>query len=199
MALLLPRDTQRLTFRAWEEEDLQLAGELWGNPEVTKHISRTAWAPEQVQERLAQELESRRISGLQYWPLFLKSGEAYVGCCGLRPSERAQPANVERLPELGFHLLPGFWGQGLATEAARATIALAFETLGATALFAGHHPQNEGSRRVLDKLGFRKTGTALYPPTGVEHFSYRLERRESRRRLPGETAPLPGLVPIKKP
>jgi ribosomal-protein-alanine N-acetyltransferase len=42
-------------------------------------------------------------------------------------------------------------------------------------LFAGHHPQNEGSRRVLDKLGFRFMGTTYYPPTGLQHLSYRLQ------------------------
>jgi hypothetical protein len=48
-------------------------------------------------------------------------------------------------------------GKGTAKEAARAVIDHGFDTLGATALFAGHHPHNEASRRLLQKLGFVHT------------------------------------------
>jgi [ribosomal protein S5]-alanine N-acetyltransferase len=48
--------------------------------------------------------------------------------------------------------------------------------LGASALFAGHHPDNTGSRRTLVKLGFRFTHDELYPPTGVMHPGYELRR-----------------------
>jgi RimJ/RimL family protein N-acetyltransferase len=56
---------------------------------------------------------------------------------------------------LGFHLLPKFWGQGLATEAARAVIPYAFEKYAPKKLIAGHHPENVNSKKVLDKLGFK--------------------------------------------
>jgi RimJ/RimL family protein N-acetyltransferase len=68
------------------------------------------------------------------------------------------------------------WGRGLATEAGRAVARFAFDDLGATALFAGHHPDNGASRKVLLKLGFVHTHDELYPPTGLLHPSYRLER-----------------------
>jgi RimJ/RimL family protein N-acetyltransferase len=55
-------------------------------------------------------------------------------------------------------------------------ISYAFETIGAKALFAGHHPENAASRRVLAKLGFRHTHDELYAPTGLLHPSYLLER-----------------------
>ena len=55
-------------------------------------------------------------------------------------------------------------------------IAHAFGSLGVTALFAGHHPDNHGSRRTLEKLGFRYTHHELYSPTGLEHPGYELRR-----------------------
>ncbi len=176
----LPSETQRLFFRPWQEDDLSLAQGLWGNASVTQFISRNAWTVDQVRERLSAEMNSFAEYGLQYWPIFLKEGASHVGCCGLRPSALAQAANAEKDIELGFHLLPSFWGRGLATEAARSAVALAFETLDAKALFAGHHPRNEGSRRVLEKLGFRFTRTTYYPPTGLQHLSYRLELDANR-------------------
>jgi len=60
-------------------------------------------------------------------------------------------------------------------EAARGVIRHAFGALGCRALFAGHHPQNTESMRLLEKLGFRHTHDELYPPTGLMHPSYLLQ------------------------
>jgi len=110
---------------------------------------------------------------VQYWPIFLLSTGEHVGCGGLRPYKPE-----DRIFELGFHLLPAYWGKGLAVEAGRGVIAYAFESLGVKALFAGHHPANAASRRVLEKLGFTFTHEELYPPTGLLHPSYLLTRAE---------------------
>ena len=126
---------------------------------------------ERVLARLESELAREREHGVQYWPVFLKSSSDFVGCCGLRPY---QPAAA--VFELGFHLRPEFWRQGLAEEAARAVITHAFADIRASALFAGHHPENVGSKRLLEKLGFRNTGMVFYPPTGLDHPSYLLTR-----------------------
>jgi len=109
---------------------------------------------------------------VQYWPIFLLDSGEFVGCCGLRPYPSTEP--VEIVYELGFHLRPQFWGLGLAMEAARAVIAHAFDDLAATSLFAGHHPDNAASARLLGKLGFRYDHHEFYAPTGREHPSYLL-------------------------
>ena len=58
----------------------------------------------------------------------------------------------------------------------------AFNTLGVKGLFAGHNPANEASRRLLEKLGFRYTHDEYYPPTGLNHPSYRLTAEEFAQR-----------------
>ncbi|HYL73568.1 MAG TPA: GNAT family N-acetyltransferase [Bryobacteraceae bacterium] len=96
------------------------------------------------------------------------------GCAGLRPYRIE-----ERIYALGFHLRPEHQGRGLAEEASRAIIDFAFDTIGAKALFAGHHPENHASRRILSKLGFRLTHEEFFPPTGLLHPSYLLEFRSN--------------------
>lgn len=127
------------------------------------------FTPAQVRDRLAREIALQQTFGFQYWPIFLREDDAFVGCAGLRPY-RVE----ERIPELGFHLRPEFWGRGLALEAAAAVIGHAFTALAAKALFAGHFPGNEASGRVLRKLGFAFAGMKIYPPTGVLEPSYLL-------------------------
>jgi ribosomal-protein-alanine N-acetyltransferase len=161
----------RLGFRCWSEQDLPLAQELWGDPSVTALIG-GPFTPEMVRSRLAKEIAHRQASGVQYWPVFLLDDDQHVGCAGLRPYRIE-----EGVYELGFHLRRVFWGQGLAHEAAQAVIDYAFGTLGAHALFAGHHRANQASRGLLLKLDFIHTHEELYPPTGLMHPSYLLGRR----------------------
>ena len=161
--------SDRLDFRRWRPDDLELAAALWSDPEVTRYIGGPA-SRAAIAARLAAEIASEAAVGFQYWPIFQRNGGAHVGCCGLRP---CRPADA--IHELGVHILPAFWRRGFAEEAARAVITYAFGPLGARALFAGHNPDNLASRAMLGKLGFRYTHDELYPPTGRMHPSYLLD------------------------
>jgi [ribosomal protein S5]-alanine N-acetyltransferase len=162
--------TSRLGFRQWDADDLPLAQALWGDPEVSRFLGGPC-SPDVVERKLTAELENLRLHQIQYWPLFLLVNDAHVGCCGLRPYKPE-----ELIYEMGFHLRTQYCGMGLAAEAGEAVVNFAFENLCAKALFAGHHPQNVASKRVLEKLGFRFTHEELYPPTGQMHPSYLLTR-----------------------
>jgi RimJ/RimL family protein N-acetyltransferase len=59
--------------------------------------------------------------------------------------------------ELGYWIARDHWGQGYATEAARAALEVA-RSLGRKRVLAGHYVDNPASGRVLRKLGFRETG-----------------------------------------
>lgn len=152
-------------------DDLPLALELWGNPQVTRLFAKDKLTDQQVKERLIAEIDQAKKFGLQYWAMFSLAGDDHIGCCGLRPYRME-----ERIFELGVHLRPQYWGKGFATEAAGRVIDYAFAELGASALFAGHHPSNVASGKALMKLGFQFTGEELFEPTGLMHPSYLLKR-----------------------
>ena len=166
--------TKRLGFRRWRDEDFELALGLWGDPKVTELIdARGTLTPAHVRERLDQEIAHELFYRVQYWPVFRLDDHAHVGCCGLRPRSPAQ-----RVYEIGFHIRSSHWRQGYALEAARAVVTHAFYALGASALFAGHTPRNDASRRLLEKLGFEYQRDEFYPPTGLNHPSYLLRAKE---------------------
>ncbi len=60
--------------------------------------------------------------------------------------------------ELGYRLSADCWGQGYASEAAEALVAFGFATLGLHRIYALCHPDNVGSRRVMEKMGMRYEG-----------------------------------------
>jgi ribosomal-protein-alanine N-acetyltransferase len=160
----------RLGFRHWSEDDLPLALALWGDPAVTRFTG-GPFSEGQIAERLRSEIASQNEFRFQYWPIFLRETGEHVGAAGMRAYKPAEKINA-----MGFYLRPPFWGRGFAEEAGRAVIAYAFDSLGASALFAGHHPENAASKRILTKLGFQYTHKQLYPPTGLDHDSYLLSR-----------------------
>jgi ribosomal-protein-alanine N-acetyltransferase len=175
--------SQRLGFRPWSADDFELAWGLWGDPEVTRLMG-GPFSQEHVRERLAREIETLRSLGIQYWPCFLLATGEHVGCCGLRPHKLE-----ERIFAFGFHLRPRHWGRGLASEAARTVLAHAFSMLTLSSLIAGHHPQNDPSRRLLGKLGFKYSHDAIYPPTGLLQPWYSLTAEGFASRLGGRSGP----------
>ncbi len=60
--------------------------------------------------------------------------------------------------ELGYWVGKPFWGHGFATEAGRAAVAFAFDTLELKRVFASAIAENAASKRVLEKIGMRHEG-----------------------------------------
>jgi len=182
-------ETDRIGFRCWRKDDLPLAMELWGDDQVTAMIG-GPHTEERVCARLEREIAQMSATGMQYWPIFLRDGDRFAGCVGLRlktfdathrfldgsTKDRAM-AGGARIYELGFYLIRACWGRGLALEAGRAAVDYGFAELGADAIFAGHHPKNEPSKRVLLRLGFEPAGEEFYAPNGVMEPTYLLWRR----------------------
>lgn len=165
--------SSRLGFRTWTTDDLPLAVELWQDAAVTSWLLGPLTA-EAVRARLAREMQQQSQFGIQYWPAFLLATGEFAGCAGLRPK-------AEGLLECGYYFKPAFWGLGLASEAGQAIIDYAFNTLDVETLFAGHHPANAASRRVLEKLGFKLAGEEFYEPSGVIEPTYLLRRPDAAR------------------
>jgi RimJ/RimL family protein N-acetyltransferase len=77
--------------------------------------------------------------------------DGLVGMLGFHPKGTSAP-------ELGYWIGRPHWGQGLATEAARAALAWADREWGKRWTIAGHFADNPASGRVLTKIGFLYTG-----------------------------------------
>ncbi len=166
--------SKRLGFRRWEVEDLDLALNLWGNPEVTNFIdARGKLNREEVKKLLTKEIATQKSFGIQYWPIFLLTTNELVGCCGLRPYDQEKI-----IYEIGAHILPKHWRNGYAVEASRFVIDYAFNALNCSTLFAGHNPNNYASKKLLEKLKFNYIRDEYYEPTGLNHPSYLLTKEE---------------------
>ena len=131
---------------------------------------------EEVEARLAQEIERKRQEGIQYWPLFRKDSDVFIGCCGLCPYN-----SEEKIYELGFLLTRDHWGQGYAQEAAQAVVRYAFDKLEMETLVADHHPDNEAARHILKQLHFELVDERRDEATGAIRPFYELRKNDTAR------------------
>lgn len=140
--------TARLTFRPFTHDDLPLFAELHRDPEVGRYMG-GVWGDDEIAGRLAQFVAEHAERGHSKWCVHTTGG-VFVGRAGV---SLWQPTGEL---ELGYAFRPEFWGQGLATEAARAVAEWAFANLSADHLIAFTDPQNFGSQRVLERIGMKR-------------------------------------------
>lgn len=118
------------------------------------------------------------------WGLWAVEVEAapFIGFVGLQHVRFDAP--FAPAVEIGWRLASEWWGQGLATEAAKAVVDFAFDELGLADLVSFTVPTNRPSRRVMEKLGMRHEPAFDFDhphlPEGSPfrpHVFYRLSRR----------------------
>jgi len=161
-------ESDRLKFKIWKENDIGNAKKLWGDTEVTKYIG-GPFDEKKIENRLRIEIDNNANFCIQYWKLYLKTNEEFIGCCGFRPYK-----NENKALEMGFHLCKKYWGKGYATEAGKASLKYGFEELHLKKIYAGHNPNNDQSKKVLIKLGFNYIRDEYYGPTGLNHPIYEI-------------------------
>ena len=98
-------------------------------------------------------LRQQKRRGLAYPYAITVNGGELIGVMDLF---RSAP---DTALEIGYWIGKPYWGQGLSTEAAKAIIQEAKDRLGVQALMAGVFADNPASLRVLEKLGFKTTGS----------------------------------------
>lgn len=162
--------TDRLLLRAPTPEDAAPLAELWSDPETMRYIGPgDPWDEAKVRERIERAIRTHAESGMTFWTVCDRDG-VVMGQGGIVPITFNGPEH-----ELGYRLGRAFWGRGYATEIARLSRDHAFGPLGLDRLVAVTYPENEASRRVLAKVGFRETGMSdLY--YGVRCVRYVIER-----------------------
>jgi RimJ/RimL family protein N-acetyltransferase len=145
----LELDTSRLKLREFVMEDAAFVLQLLNEPSFIEFIGDRGVRTLQDTERYLREgpMSSYRQFGHGLLRVSLKDGDIPIGMCGL--VKRDTLPN----PDIGFALLPAFWGQGFVTEAARAVIQHGREVLGKQVFLGITTPGNVRSIAVLKKLG----------------------------------------------
>jgi RimJ/RimL family protein N-acetyltransferase len=142
--------TERLLLRpGWIDDAAALTAAI-GDFAVVSKLARAPWPYGQAD---AESFLTADHGPLPNFLIFARTRGAprLVGGIGLQQTD----AGVE----LGYWITRAYWGLGFATEAGRALVEMADESLRLPFLIAGHFADNPASAHVLRKLGFEATGT----------------------------------------
>lgn len=143
-------DSGRLILRRPRLDDVPALFEFLGDAEAMRH-TRTVATLRECRGRVAVHERRRRRRGYAPWTVVRKADGRIIGWGGLYDDPFAPGWG----PEVGYFFHPAAWGQGFASELVAASIALADGTLRLAKVRAFAHPDNAGSRRVLEKAGFQ--------------------------------------------
>lgn len=142
--------TQRLTLRPWRHDDVDAFTALCNDPDVMAHYP-ALQTREQCAAGIARQQAHFAQHGFGLWAMERTDTPGFIGYTGIQhvPFEAAFTPAIE----LGWRLAREHWGHGYASEAARAAIAFAFETLRVQELVAFVIPANARSVAVCERLG----------------------------------------------
>lgn len=143
--------TERLTLRPWKESDLE---DFYEYARVDGVGQMAGWLPHKDREEsrkiLRMFIDEKKTFAIEY------EGKV-IGSVGIeRYDEDKLPEFQEKAGrELGFVLSKDYWGRGIMPEAVRRIIRYLFDEVGLDFLACGHYVENERSKRVQEKCGFR--------------------------------------------
>jgi RimJ/RimL family protein N-acetyltransferase len=158
-------ETERLLLRPWRADDLDALAAVNAQPEVMRWVApNRPLRRDESAELLERIVRHWAEHGFGLWAVQPRAGgDACIGFAGLAiPS--FLPAVLPAV-EVGWRLAAEWWGRGLATEAARASVRFGFEALGLETIVSIIDPANARSLRVAEKLGMRAGPDRLHPVT----------------------------------
>jgi ribosomal-protein-alanine N-acetyltransferase len=162
-------ETERLVLRHLTLGDLDQLAAMYRDPEVRRYFPEGTLSYEETREELEWciDVHDGRY-GYGLWATVRKDRDEFIGRCGLLPWRATETEgdlvleSADEHPvdgaiyeiELAYLLGREHWGQGLATEAARAIVDHALRTLRPPRLICLFDPENVASRRVAERVGF---------------------------------------------
>jgi RimJ/RimL family protein N-acetyltransferase len=145
-------ETARMVLRRFTAADVDHLLELDSDPEVMRFLTAGIPTSRQAIERdiLPAFLRSYGpCPGCGVFAALAKERGEFLGWFSFRPTQGACCTEVS----LGYRLRRAIWGQGYATEGARALIRLGFSAPGVQRVVASTYQDNLASRRVMEKAG----------------------------------------------
>lgn len=172
--MVIEIETARLHLRHFTLGDLDDLYPIFSDPEVLTYMKTGEPASRaETEHALSSIIKHWEQHGFGRWAVVDKETGKLIGYGGLR--------NLHGTPELVYLLARDYWGRGLATEIARASLKWGFEERHFERIIAVTRPGHTASRRVMEKVGmiyerdtqYYEVDVVLY---AISHLTYQLRR-----------------------
>lgn len=159
--------TERLLIRQFGPDDWPEVFAMNSSAAVMHSIASGRIRPlEEEKASFARILANyQKGDGLGVWAVLLREGSQFIGAGSMTALEDTGEI------QLGYRFKEQYWGQGYATEVAKALVDYGFRQLGLTRIVATANLTNEASKRVLEKTGLRWEKRAYFYDWDVNYYS----------------------------
>lgn len=164
-------ETPRLALREFCLDDIDAVYEFSTNLEVQRLTGDPVFQSRQEAEDVIRKiwLAEYKKYGYARYALVHKADDKVIGFCGLKYEPHLNG------PDIGYRMLPEYWGMGLATEAAMATLEYADRVLGISKVMGEVLTEHPASSHVLLKCGFKLVQT--YSRDGFDINQYQWNKQ----------------------
>ena len=171
-------ETNRLILREILTTDVDGMFELDSDPEVHTYLGNTPVSnKDQIIDTINFIRQQYIDHGIGRWAIIDKNTNEFIGWEGLK-FVTDLTNNHKNYYDLGYRLIKKYWGQGIATETALASLEYAFNELYASEVYAMADCKNEGSNKILKKVGLNFIET--FDLEGIEHKGIKLKVLNTR-------------------
>lgn len=162
-------ETERLLLRHLRPDDLANLTNLVLDPDVMRYVGTgKPGTPEEAEAALNSIIKHWQTHGFGRWAAIDKATGAFAGFGGLR--------SLMGTPEVVYHFAPNWWGRGLATELASASLRYGFEEHRFDRIVAIAKPLNSASIHVMEKIGMQFEKLANY--YSIDVVQYQIARAD---------------------
>lgn len=163
MSIIL--ETPRLLIRELLPEDAPGMFLMDSDAEVHRYVGKNPVTHVDETRAVIEYVRQQYVAnGIGRWAMILKESNDFVGWTGFKRMQEEVNGHNNFL-DFGYRLAQRFWGKGLATEGAKATLQYGIDWLGYNGIYAMTDVNNGASRHILEGLGFRLVELFPYDAT----------------------------------
>lgn len=147
-------ETERLILRELRTTDLDGMFELDSNPEVHRYLgNKPVKTKAESQKMLDSIINQYKERGIGRFAAIEKATGNFIGWSGIRLNTEYNMNGYTKYYDVGYRLIPKYWGKGYATESGKAAVNYAFNVLKLTKLYGITEMENQASHNALLKIG----------------------------------------------
>ena len=151
-------ETERLILRDLRNTDLEGIFELDSNPLVHKYLGNNPIKTKDKAKKIIQFVRQQyKEHGIGRFAAIEKATGDFIGWSGLKlNTEEKEVLNGKtEFYDIGYRLIPRYWGKGYATESSLAALEFGFNDLNIETICGAAETANLASNKVLQKIGLK--------------------------------------------
>lgn len=149
---------QKVTFREFNKDDLKLLKQVFQNSKVMKYTLDDRFSDKELNRYLEKIVQNNGLLLRKTYEYAVFNGEEYIGFADYTIQQKHDLGGVA---EIGYLLLPQFWGKGFGSEIAKQLINICFVSHKLHRVCAKCNSKNLGSKKVLENNGMSLEGRLI--------------------------------------